>query len=144
MVAVVARLDEDIKWSELLPMPTVLYELGNRTDAKGYRLPARGPPAAAFAAFVSDHWTCLPPWTLFLSATGRVSATGRGIGRGGERGSGLYHALAPAITTALLDIDSIDNGFLSIGHHSGRPKSHPVSATGRSSAARVSPSFGFA
>lgn len=77
----VARLDEDIAWVSQLPIPSVVYNLETNATLEGTGTGGRniGPlttPAAAFAQSIVDHYECLPPWTLFLSAHGRTSFSG--------------------------------------------------------------------
>jgi len=102
-VAVVATEESGAAWVSQLPIPAVTYDLaGNSTYDGG---PVPGPrlrvAAAAYVQFVLDHYECLPPWTLFLSARGRSSLSG-------ATGEASFHALAPATSSALVDVALLD------------------------------------
>mmetsp|Transcript_70623 Transcript_70623/g.121232 ORF Transcript_70623/g.121232 Transcript_70623/m.121232 type:complete len:527 (+) Transcript_70623:61-1641(+) len=74
---VVARRDEDISWVSQLPIPSIVYSLEANATVDGVeRIGPLTTPAAAFAQAIVDHYECLPPWTLFLSARGRTSFSG--------------------------------------------------------------------
>ena len=84
-----------------------------------------GVPSAAFLQYIIDHYDCLPVWTLFLSASGRTSfsgstSPGRVAVDGSLRpGTGASHPLPPAVSSALLDVERLDAGFVAVGHYSG-------------------------
>mmetsp|Transcript_76942 Transcript_76942/g.154340 ORF Transcript_76942/g.154340 Transcript_76942/m.154340 type:complete len:304 (+) Transcript_76942:46-957(+) len=167
---VVARRDEDISWVSQLPIPSIVYSLEANATVDGVeRIGPLTTPAAAFAQAIVDHYECLPPWTLFLSARGRTSFSGsterggfnarhsssssssQGAPRRPPRATGasnggpaattssarqldgtlsspLPHPLPPAISSAVLDVERMDSGFVAVGHLSEFTTPHPAEA----------------
>ena len=112
-VAVVAQGDEEAAWVGQLPLPAVAYNLAaNSTSSVGAPGPPLRTPAAAFTQFMVDHYDCLPPWALFLAGAGRASFSGSTSGDDGDRllsgASPYFHTLAPATSSALVDVALMD------------------------------------
>ena len=121
-VAVVSHWKEDVRWTEQLPMPALIYDHGPSFFAK-YSVPSNaGNEASAYLQFIVDHYTCLPPWMLFLHGHGSTpshrSRGSLGTAKSLEGRERRHHPLEPAASSALLDVDRIDRGFLAVGHYS--------------------------
>ena len=106
LLAVVSRRDEDTQWAQELPIPSLVYEHA-KWGASHSVASKTGDEAAAYLQYIVDHYHCLPAWTLFLTP-GQRSFHGRG--------RRWYHALEPAASSALVDVDRVDRGFLAVGH----------------------------
>ena len=108
MLAVVARnpSNDSIRWTKDLPIPSVIYDHLRRGNAHSV---SEDGDAAAYLQYIVDHYHCLPAWSLFLAPGPRTRHS---------RGTSPHHALEPATSSALLDVDRIDRGFLAVGHSS--------------------------
>ena len=120
-VAVISRQEgETAAWAHRLPIPFVVYSYGVSSSSRYNVRLAKGGPASAFVSFIIDHYTCLPRHTLFL----RGSSVAEGASPGGPLPGGAvyspqgsrFHPLDPSLSSALVDLDALDRGFLALGH----------------------------
>eukprot|EP00615_Pteridomonas_danica_P018950 CAMPEP_0114385194 /NCGR_PEP_ID=MMETSP0102-20121206/5842_1 /TAXON_ID=38822 ORGANISM="Pteridomonas danica, Strain PT" /NCGR_SAMPLE_ID=MMETSP0102 /ASSEMBLY_ACC=CAM_ASM_000212 /LENGTH=345 /DNA_ID=CAMNT_0001541705 /DNA_START=1 /DNA_END=1035 /DNA_ORIENTATION=+ len=86
---------EDIQWVNDFPIPIIVY---SNNPTSEYKSPEGAMPSSVFVKFIIEHYACLPRWGLFLHSDMD------------------NHPLNPSITSALLDLDTIDRGYLSLGH----------------------------
>lgn len=132
-IAVVATaIGEDAPWVSQLPLPSILYSLAANASVLGSSsansdensLGTLGVPAAAFLQYIIDYYDCLPAWALFLSGNGRTSFSGStppgrvAVDGSLPPGTGASHPLPPAVSSALMDVERLDAGFVAIGHYS--------------------------
>lgn len=111
------RNEKLASWVDSLPIPSLVYTHNAIVDSETniralYETSAHG-STGAFFQFVVDHYFCLPQYLLFIV------------------GSNPYHPLDPSISSALVDLNKADQGYLALGHFSvaGPPVStHPASA----------------
>jgi len=100
-VAVVSHQEgETSKWATKLPLPYIVYSYAQPGAVYSVRS-NHGGPSSAFVTFIVDHYRCLPRWTLFLHGSG-----------------GGWHSLDPSTSSALIDLNALDRGFLALGHMS--------------------------
>ena len=103
-----------------LPIPFVVYsygKIGSYTVKEDH-----GGPSSAYVSFIIDHYRCLPKRLLFLH----------------DGSDGAWHPLDPASSSALVDLESLDAGFLALGApRSTRDCSADVTAAASSQRAAV-------
>ena len=86
----------NISWAADMPIPYVVYS---------QRL--NGAEAASYLSFIVDHYHCLPRHLLFLHGS-------------------AFHPLSPPRSSALVDVETVDKGFLALGHLSSAPGAEAV------------------
>ena len=131
-VSVVSHFQaDDVRWTEQMPVPVLLYTaVADMTSEdifyraplpQNYSFAGSSSPEEHFALacsavklqFILDHYACFPTWTLFLSSRGRDARTGH---TARANAPVVTHPVAPALSSALLDVRRIDRGFVSVGH----------------------------
>jgi len=91
-------------WVDSLPIPSLVYTYNANFDNEAnsramYETNSPG-PTGVFLQFVVDHYFCLPQYLLFID------------------GSNPFHPLDPSVSSALVDLDKVDQGYLALGHFS--------------------------
>jgi len=69
-VAVICRYNEDLKWSQELPIPKVIYNKGDDISDSYYAIDIEnvGRESEAFLRFIVDNYNDLPQRVIFLQA----------------------------------------------------------------------------
>jgi hypothetical protein len=100
-VAVVSRWNEDVTWTQSMPIKTLVYEHEKPNALYNVEV-NKGSETSAYIQFILDHYDCLPKWTLFLHAHGRTASQGT------SHAASRHHPTDPTRVASLIDVESVD------------------------------------